>query len=239
MSAKKLVIGLGTGRSGTVSLAMFLDAQKNAYFVHEGAYNYQSGLRFSAGKYLPWVQDREKFETWYRDLKNASGSTEYYGDVCASLLSYVPLIIEKNPRTLFVCIKRNKHDTVESFMSMTKGINYWDRNNQLRKIDFWGKLFPVIDGKTKRESIELYWDYYYETVELLETSYPHAIKTFSLESLNTNEGQNAILEFIGYPVSSRVTTRLFHSNKRVPSIFICVLRIYMAVYGFIIRKHDR
>lgn len=234
---KRMVIGLGTGRSGTSSLARFLDAQHDSYFVHESAYNQKSLLRYTAGKYLPWDTDGVRFNEWYQGLFQASGNTTYFGDVCASLLTYVPIILEREPSARFVCIKRNKKDTVDSFLAMTSGINYWDENNTFKEVDFWGRMFPTIAATSKREAIEKYWDLYYSTAEKLQIQYPNSIRIFAIESLNSKEGRQEILDFIGYPEGNRKLDGDFHVNKRIHRYIIFLCRIYMIVYARILRIH--
>ncbi len=231
-SSKRLVVGLGTGRSGTVSLSKFLDAQEKSFFVHEGAYKLKFLFRHAAGNYLPWKINNLLFEEWYTGLTKASKDARYYGDICASLLPYVPSILEKDPEAIFVCMKRNKKDVVDSFMHVTTGINYWDKNETFREVDFWGEMFPTIDSSNKRESIERYWDMYYETIESLEQKYPNAVRTFSINDLNTTEGRDRILDYIGYPKNDRRVDKTFHANKRLNLGFITILRMFMFTYAY-------
>ncbi len=230
---QRLVIGLGTGRSGTVSLSKFLGVQEKTFFVHEGAYKQKFFSQYSAGNYLPWKIDKHLFEVWYSGLRKASKGALYYGDVCASLLPYVSLILEKDPEAVFVCIKRDKTEVVNSFMHVTRGINYWNENEVFRAFDFWGEMFPTINSLNKRDALEKYWDLYHETVKSLEEKYPHAIRTFSINDLNTFEGREEILNFIGYPKIGRRIDTNFHANKRLNMILITILRTFMLIYAYL------
>jgi len=224
---KKLIIGLGTGRSGTVSLTVFLDSQKKSFFVHEGAYSQKSIFRYIAGNYLPWQIDLIRFEEWYKNLRLASSDTKYYGDVCISLIQYLPYILEKEPGAIFICIEREKKKVVDSLMHATKGINYWDNKDRFKKFDFWGEIFPCIDGSDKLDAIKKYWDLYHRTIVLLREKYPNSIHVFPIETLNSVSGRHEILDCVGYPSEGRVVEGDFRKNKKMAGLVIFLFRVFM------------
>ena len=54
---KQLIISIGTGRCGSVSLSKFLSAQKHTNVIHEGRIDYCSKL-------IKWTNDVELFK-WF------------------------------------------------------------------------------------------------------------------------------------------------------------------------------
>lgn len=218
---KRLIIGLGSGRSGTTSLARFLDSQKDAYVVHESAYNLPLTLKFTSGKWLPWEFDEAKYQEWQEGLLTAAGDAYFYGDVALSLLPYVPRIIKDYPEVKFICLKRPRGDVVTSYLVKTQGVNHWYLHDGKRWAkDHWDPMYPKLDEPNKKRAIKKYWDMYYETSAELEKKYPNNFKVFFMKELNTREGRNRILAFAGIPEEERVLTGSFKANKSVPARII-------------------
>lgn len=207
----RLLIGLGSGRSGTVSLSRFLDAQPDSFIVHEGAYD--SFIRFSHGHLLPWEVDRSKFERWLRGLERAARGARFCGDVASYLLPYVPLIRAAHPDTRFLCLRRSREETVRSFMRKTPGVNPWiTHDGTLWRHYRWDKIFPKVRATEKAAAIGEYWDVYYAQAEAYERQFPNSFRIFDIVALNTREGQGALLDFAGFPRTGRVH-RAFRSNR--------------------------
>ena len=154
---KNLIIGLGTGRCGTASLAHLLNSQPDSTFVHEGL--------FSGKKYdhflLPWEVDHSKFLEWEKKIQ------------------YAEIIIKKYPQVKFVCLKRDRNEVISSFMAKTRGRNHWSLNLSFLefKDPIWDPIFPKF-FTSKKEGIGLYWDLYYAEVQRLQEKYPNKFTTF-------------------------------------------------------------
>jgi hypothetical protein len=99
-------------------------------------------------------------------------------DVGYYWLYHVPLILSFNGDARFLCLKRNKEDTVESFLK--------------RPI----KLDSIVRDYTK-EGFASYHDAYYLTAENYERQYPDSFKVFNMQALNSLEGQEEMLKFLG------------------------------------------
>jgi hypothetical protein len=126
-----IIIGLGTGRSGSLSLAKLINSQNKSICFHEIN---PSCVKWSGtkGTILNMIRefsdvvnggDRDlitiDFSVANRDLplKNLHESEEvsYIGEVAFYYLNYVENIIKMYPDVRFPCIRRNKLLTVESY----------------------------------------------------------------------------------------------------------------------------
>ena len=135
-----IVIGLGSGRSGTASLAKLLNAQHDAAVFHEMA---PSNVRFF-GTPRPILNGIEEFQAILNggdpsmvtvDLAREVSAKRYdelsrmsrvslIGDIAFYYLSYVDLIAERNPNVRFICLKRDRAATVRSWMQKS-GLGHW------------------------------------------------------------------------------------------------------------------
>lgn len=154
----KISIGLGTGRSGTQSLATFLG------IPHQG-------------KTYNWAGDEEI---------DFNFLIENGGDVGSYYLNYVYKITEYfgAENVSFVCVIRNKQETINSFLKKFKD-NHLDIFN--------GELLPKINAAHFSEKVDKYYDMYVARALELEKALPN-FKIFSLADLNS---QDKVKEFVG------------------------------------------
>ena len=199
---KKLVFGLGTGRSGSYSLAYLLDAQEGADVTHE--YHF-----------CPWEYDDFSMKITVQTM--LARKAEIVGDVALYLLPYVEKILERYPDTKFVCLKRDKPGVVGSWLKHSGKVNFWTE----KESEFWAEgdldrtisyIFPKYN-LPKKEALEQYWDDYYSQCEALQKKYPDNVKMWDMEHiLNDKEGQAEVLEFVGIDPKKRIYQD-FHANK--------------------------
>jgi len=93
--------------------------------------------------------------------------------------------------------------------------NHWVRDKTRWIADRqWDKVFPTLaeDGELA-DVIGQYWDLYYERAERLASAYPHRFKIFDVETLNTADGRQGVLDFCGIE-ASEVTERI-HENHAI------------------------
>jgi hypothetical protein len=244
-----IVIGLGSGRSGTASLAKLLNAQQEALCFHEMN---PSCVRFE-GTPRPILNMIEEFgliasggETSRLtvDLARPVSAAAYdrlcamprvrlIGDIAFYYLSYVELIAAHNPKVRFVCLKRDKTATVESWLRhstirrwpskrladrlsalITRQKYYTHRNPWVAhdgsrwEIDpVWDKCFPKMKAGTRRGAIEQYWDYYYGRIDRIAEEIPERLMIVETETLQDREAQSRILSFCGYDPPEHVYTQ--------------------------------
>lgn len=175
----QLIIGLGTGRCGTQSLAAVLNHQPQATITHETLP-------------LPWVVDECLFNQWHARLNT---NFRVFGDVASYLLPYVDLILRKRPSTKFVIMQRDKQQTVHSFDVKTNGRNHWNNHDGTRWVlNGWDACFPTYEGDNKIQSISRYYDEYYEMCDKI------AAPTFwmNVTDLNCETTTMNMLSFCGF-----------------------------------------
>ena len=135
-----IVIGLGTGRSGTASLAKLLNAQHDALCFHEMN---PSSVRF-AGTPRPILNAIDEYQRILDggdssmvtvDLSRRVSAEAYdslrrmkrvklIGDIALYYLTYVEAIARHNPNVRFICLRRDVDSTVQSWMKKTQ-IRRW------------------------------------------------------------------------------------------------------------------
>ena len=191
-----MLFGLGTGRCGTESLTALLNSQPELLVTHE---------RLPA----PWVSDKKFLAKLIKYLQ--AYQAEIVGDVAFYHLNYVPLILDIDNRTKFICLKRNKKETVDSYDRQTSfnpknGLgerNHWtDRNskfwipNKWRLDGVWDKCYPKFD-LDRLDAIAEYWELYYEIANYFEKRFPENFRIFMMqELLNEEEMQREMFEFL-------------------------------------------
>lgn len=184
MSSRRLIIGLGSGRCGTVSLKELLAAQDRTVALHEH-------------RVLPWVAN----------LNELYQCVEVLGDldspVVAGVASYYLPYLDNIRRSLshfgfhelrVIALQRGLPETVESFMRKTQGRNHWQPSSpEYRQDPKWDRAFPKYSsGLSKHEAIGKYWEDYYTACER------ERVEIFPLEALNSPEGQAEILSACGF-----------------------------------------
>lgn len=107
---RRLVIGCGTGRCGTVSLVKFLNCQAQVCMLHEGV------VGDDEHHIVSWYGDDVHLWTWMTELEHLTGEAKWYGDVGPYFLPYVPEIIRHYPGSRVLCVERQRKDAVESLM---------------------------------------------------------------------------------------------------------------------------
>jgi hypothetical protein len=147
-----IVIGLGTGRSGTASLAKLLNAQQDALCFHEMN---PSCVRFF-GTPRPILNTIDEFQAILGggdssmltvDLSRAVSVSAYdklcamprvrlLGDIAFYYLSYVDAIAARNPNVRFICLRREEEETVESWMRKS-AVERWRSKRIADRVASW------------------------------------------------------------------------------------------------------
>lgn len=180
---KRIIIGLGTGRCGTVSFSNLLGLQ-GISSTHEH-------------KLLPWNVSIRDFNIMMDILKKRP--SDIVADTSFYWLPYLPLLLPKYADMLkMVCLKRNKQDTIESYIKKTKGRNHWCDDGYSSPDDKWDKCYPVYkDLRIKRDAIGRYWDEYYLKADIHEKTHGNNFKVFDFSYiLNTDKGQRELFNFL-------------------------------------------
>jgi hypothetical protein len=243
---KRIVIGLGSGRSGTASLTSLIDRQQGGICFHEMN---PSGAVFS-GNPQPHLNAISEFRNILLGGDRARLSIDYsrpasvatyeklqkmpqlnlIGDIAYYYLNYVDDLLPIAPECVFICIRRDREQTIDSWMKKSaikrwpslwladwlkskltrtpfyREYNYWQEHDgsQWKKDPVWDSCFPKFEAATKRQAIGMYWDYYYIEAERLERKHPKSFRIFDVRMLSEPEGQKSILSFIGVAESKMV-----------------------------------
>ena len=195
----KLILGLGTGRCGTVSLATILSEQENTRATHEFDGQYLMDWNFDATDYIGAVARLAHMA--YDDQRPAS--------IASFQLNYAARFMEDYPEAKIIVLSRKKSEVVSSFLRWTGFKNHWCENPDAP--DPYDKCFPKYqDSLAKDLAIGRYWDEYYQRCEQLEAQYPYRVFWIGTEELSSEESVAEMLEFLEYenPV---ITTS--HRNK--------------------------
>ncbi|WP_135502428.1 hypothetical protein [Roseovarius aestuariivivens] len=254
---QRMIFGLGSGRSGTMSLANLLNRMPEVVCFHESN---PSGMAWSGSERTVQsilndfelilsggsrgicldltLSRRAERDEALRKLDTLT-RIEAVCDVASYYLPYVEFILSRQPKAVFPCLKRNREDTINSFIkkvalppqrpSKSDSIkaalgmppkprpisrNHWlDHDGSEWSIDRkWDKCFPKYEAELSlREAVSRYYDDYYNAARKLEKRHPAAVKIFDLEALNDPVGQSEILDFCR--VSQRNPFEPSHINK--------------------------
>jgi hypothetical protein len=251
-----IVIGLGSGRSGTASLAKLLRAQPDALCFHEMN---PSCVRFT-GTTRPILNTIDEFQAIVDggdpsaltvDLARPVVADAYdqlcrmdrvrtIGDIAFYYLSYVEAIAAHNANVRFICLKRDKDETVESWMKKTsinrwrskkvadrlaawitrgpyhQGINPWmEHDGTVWMPDLvWDKCFPKFSAASKREAVSKYWDFYYDEAERLVSRLGDTFRIVETNQLSERSSQRDLLTFCGFEPQSHIyTTAHIHQSN--------------------------
>ena len=203
---KRLVFGLGSGRCGTASLAYLMSLQESTLATHE------------LHPVLPWEADLGRLTFRWQQMDHQSHLYDTVFDAGIYYFSYVDTLIrswdtheyaKQRYDLKFVCLKRNREEVIESFLRKFKR----QKNNPLQDHsdpeltkDEWDLCFPKYDNSLSlSEAIGRFHDDYYEIAREKQESFSDHFRIFDTQSLNTKEGVNSILAFIGYDNPNIVT----------------------------------
>ena len=189
-SFPELVIGLGTGRCGTMTLAHLLNHQLGANVGHE-----RNGT-------IAWQGAFGKITESFDQL--ISSGSPLVGDVAFYYLPYVEQILFRFPTARFVCLERDRDETVNSYLKKTKGRNHWMRHNGRQwRADIWDQSYPKFEASSKRDALVCYWEAYATEARRLESLFPTSFRIFPTDTLNSEAGQDSVLAFLEIPAEQR------------------------------------
>lgn len=194
---RRVLIGLGTGRCGTLSLSMLLNSQPHAHVTHE-AFKYR----------LDWYADSDSIRTKLGAILERSG--HLVGDVHSTWLPHVRVILEHVPECRLICLKRPRQEVISSFVAWVGTDNHWQAEAHAGK---WSPCYPKYACLGSREAaIGVYWDDYYDEIARLRGEFPGSLQVFATQDLNTQEGVSRLLAFAGIKPDSRRLVH-FHAHR--------------------------
>ena len=206
---KQLIISIGTGRCGSVSLSKFLSAHDKVSVLHEGRLDSRK-IR----KLIKWENDEDNLFEWLEFLLSLDGH-KFVGDTGMYYLPYIEQIIDKYPEVKIIVMERNKEEVVKSYIKKTTGRNHWFNHDgkEWEKDDKWDPCYPKYDVHNKEEALEKYWEDYKNQTDNLILKFPEKIKKWTIQALNTTSGKNEILNFLNYNLDRNINQEFKHNTK--------------------------
>ncbi len=229
--SKRVVIGCGTGRCGTVSLVKFLNAQPGISMLHEGVRDERRTHHL-----VPWYGGEAQLWSWLAELDAMSGDAGWYGDVGFYFLPYLPAIFERYPTSRAICLERSRKEVINSFLNKTEGRNHWYRHGGTgwQQDLEWDDCFPWYDEPNKAKALELYWDHYHCTALEYRARFPEQFMLLPTAALNEAAGRHKILEFIGHGAAGTAD-----GEFRANAMYKNRLRRAVAHFSSLVGKADR
>lgn len=201
--ADRLLIGCGTGRCGTVSLAALWARQDGLACTHERQ-------RF------PWEAALPAAVAWW-EAQLAKYQAPIYADVAFYWLPYLEGLWQRWPEMRVVCLQRERTATIRSYLRKTDGFDPFRRTAATATClagEQWNACYPDYSAcPTKEAAIGTYWDDYYRRATELQARHPTHFRLCSMESaLSDPAGQQALLDFCGLPRSGQHLDLTIHLN---------------------------
>jgi len=182
-SIKKFIFGLGSGRCGTMSLAHLLNHQQKSFFTHE-----QRPI-------LPWVKSMDQFKIYTHEILERR--EDFVGDVSFYLLPYIRDLIKIHESVKFIIIKRDKEETVNSYIAKAQNRNHWIEHDGMlwKKDPLWDSPYPKYKIPTLKDAISKYYDEYYELCCAIDKNLCWWVDT---KDLNSELHCLEMLDFCGF-----------------------------------------
>jgi hypothetical protein len=184
-----MILGIGTARSGTMSLAKLLQAQ-GLDVGHEDTTS------------VPWDLSRKPAR--FGRLKNELEATD--GDVACWLTQAAHRLLDEYDEARVIALWRPKEDTVDSLLAHMAGLRI--RTDR----PFGPMVFPTYTDRDIKAAWAAYWEDYQARVDDLLSVWPERVirvQTYNLESEPT---QHRIAAFLGITDWTYVPD--CHHNKR-------------------------
>jgi len=183
--AGTFVVGTGTGRCGTSSLAALLSAQNGADVTHE---RWRSRVPWTEGQH--WA--RSLVEECEESLEGGARVAQWYAEG----------LIEAGARIVYLL--RNCEEVVESFIRKSGPRNNWQPWPQLAENERFRfhECFPSFLAESKREALRKYWSLSVGRAQDLNARH-EAFEIFPTKALNSEDGVKGILDHLQVPKEAR------------------------------------
>jgi hypothetical protein len=181
----KYIIGIGTGRCGTRSLATLLANQEDTRATHEGYV-------------MPWQTNPHYLESYICWLTRR-GKEAFQVDVGFYMLPYVESLAAILGEVKFVVMQRTRQGVVDSYERWVPELNHWQAHRGDRwKRSAWDEAYPKFRADSRKEALGLYWDYYRKQTALISNRLPGRVLFVDVEALNDFTSRQQVLSFCGY-----------------------------------------
>src|SRR5689334_17661165 len=177
---RTIVLGMGTGRCGTHTLAELLNRQPDARVTHE-----QPPL-------LTWrpCPGRSAIRERLERIKRTRPQ-RLVGDVALFYLPYVEEALALEPNLRVIGLERPREEVITSFCRWADTVHplptdHWaaDPPPGWHHDPIWTRIFPQYPGHASREErIGRYWDDYHRAAAELARKHPGRVRVFPTDAL--------------------------------------------------------
>lgn len=195
------VLVVGPGRCGLVSMTDLL--------------NRQPGTRVSLEDppLLPWARDPQFSPIAARLARlDRARRAAVVGDAAAFYLPYLDDAVAADPGVRVIGLRRPREEVVASFGRFLDEwavlrTNHWaaDPGVGWTQDPLWTQTFPQYDTADRAAGVRRYWDEYHARLDEAAARHPQNVRVFDMHvALNTEAGQQEVLDFVGYPPAEQV-----------------------------------
>lgn len=192
------VLGIGSGRSGTLSLSQILNNN-----------GFNSRHEFNRPRIL------QNFNRDYAEAHFFYMTERFNAEVSLFAVNYVDFVKEHYPDCKIVVIKRDKNEVIDSFVNLLK-IRF--KSDDLKAIyRLCEKGYAVKFDRTKDnliDAISSYYDQVYETCDSYVEKYPGSVYKINLMDLNDDEKLDELFDFLGVDQDERNYTKVWAHKRR-------------------------
>lgn len=188
-----IIIGIGTGRSGTKYTSQLLSFQPSTTVEHEMV------------KRIPF-ELKVDIDTYIKKIQSLNPKSKYVGD-CAFYLTrlaeqFLEYSTENNINLKVIAVKREKEKIINSYSTIIEQseIDHFCLNG---KYGIYSVAYPKFELPTCQERVGMFVDYVNQIIDDIYQKYPDKVYVTNIDNLNTKTGVNQMFDFLGMKKSSR------------------------------------
>ena len=185
-----IIIGFGTGRCGTQSLASFLNQQEGFNVTHEGVKLYG----------CPVISDRECVLDSFMAREGM-----VIGDIGFYWINYISKILNKRADSKVINVTRDLDEVIESFFT-------YKTPDKVNLGGWYG--YPYEDDTPTKDAIARTMKHYRFWEDRIKHYHVGMIYHIDMYDLNKEDKLSDMLNWIGYE-TTRVLSPIHIDNKRV------------------------
>ena len=198
-----LVVGIGTGRCGSVSLARLLGKQRGVKFTHESRpllpWRREDATEFDIGildAAFGITDPMEPYRVHAERFRERLDDYQVVGDVASPWLQYLPELLSEFPDARVIAlIRRDKERFIESFMKKAgERADHWCRG---KRKDRWSIIFPEYPVDDNREALDMYWEDYNARIWEWKEELREQMLVVFTKDLSDFAAQDRIFGFVG------------------------------------------
>lgn len=180
------MIGFGTGRCGTMSLARIINQCNRTMVQHE----------FRGYRTDWYVRNRRKTRRMLRFFKDQSSKGILAGDVALYWLPHILFLREAMPNMKLIHLYRPKEEVVASFLRRSSDERVRPSDTGRRRC-LEDNMFPTIDGATPQQALGFYWEMYEQWAWSIEDVYHMSV-------YDLNGDLSGLFDYLEIPDQDRV-----------------------------------